>query len=92
MLYRAALAFALVVLAAAPPPARAETAEERLACTADAQTLCADEIPDRERVYLCLVKRVNELTPACRRIISAAIAAPPPAASAQPPAKPRKQQ
>jgi len=90
MLHRAVLAFAVAVLAAASSPAAAETAEERLACTADAQTLCADEIPDgRERVYLCLVKRVHELSPACKRIISASIAATPPAASATP-ARPRK--
>lgn len=91
MLHRAVAAFALVVMAAAASaPAAAETAEERLACTADAQTLCADDIPDgREKVYQCLVKRVNELSPPCRRIIAASIATPPPAASATP-ARPRK--
>ena len=89
MLYRAVLAFAVIVPALATP-AVAETAEERLACTADAQTLCTDEIPDRERVYLCLVKRVNDLSPACRRIISASIA-PPPAATATGPSKKKPQ-
>jgi hypothetical protein len=73
MLFRAALALALLVLAAAMP-ALAETLEERLACTSDAQTLCADEIPDRERVYACLVKKVNDLSPVCKSIISASIA------------------
>jgi hypothetical protein len=72
MLYRAALAFALLVPAAAPP-ALAETQEERLACTNDANNLCADEIPDREKVYQCLVKKVNELSPACKRIIVGSI-------------------
>jgi hypothetical protein len=79
MLYRAALMFALLVPAAALP-ALAETAEERLACTADAQILCADEIPDRDRVYSCLVKKVNDLSPACKRIISASIVPAPVAA------------
>jgi hypothetical protein len=73
MLYRAALSLALVVPAAAMP-ALAETVEERLACTPDAQTLCADEIPDGERVYTCLVKKVNDLSPACKSIIGASIA------------------
>jgi hypothetical protein len=73
MLYRAALVLALLVPAAATP-GLAETPEERLACTADAQILCADEIPDRERVYSCLVKKVNDLSPACKRIISASVA------------------
>lgn len=73
MFYRAALAFALLVPAAALP-ALAETQEERMACTNDAQNLCADEIPDREKVYSCLVKRVNDLSPACKRIIVGSLA------------------
>jgi hypothetical protein len=83
MLYRAALVFALLVPAAILP-ALAETAEERLACTADAQFLCADEIPDREAVYYCLVKRVNELSPACKKIISASITPAPQAKDTDP--------
>ncbi|MBO0752245.1 MAG: hypothetical protein J2P53_09045 [Bradyrhizobiaceae bacterium] len=86
MLYRATLVFALLA-PAATSPAFAETAEERLACTNDAQTLCADEIPDRERVYLCLVKKVNDLSPPCKRIIGASIA--PTAAVPPPPPAPR---
>jgi hypothetical protein len=72
MLYRVALAFAILV-PATTLPVLAETAEERLACTPDAQILCADEIPDRDKVYSCLLKKVNDLSPACKRIISAAI-------------------
>ena len=72
MLYRVVLAFA--ILASATLRAPAETTEERLACTPDAQSLCADEIPDRERVYECLVRRVNQLSPACRKIISPSVA------------------
>ncbi len=73
MLYRAAFAFD-ILLSATNLAAPAESMEERMACTPDAQTLCADEIPDRERVYSCLVRRVNELSPACKKIISASIA------------------
>jgi hypothetical protein len=72
MLYRAALAFALLV-PAATLPAIAETQEERMACTNDAQNLCADDIPDREKVYSCLVRKVNDLSPACKRIILSSI-------------------
>jgi hypothetical protein len=68
MLYRTALAFALLV-PTCTLPALAETQEERIACTNDANNLCADEIPDREKVYQCLVKKVNELSPACKKII-----------------------
>jgi hypothetical protein len=73
MLYRAALAFAVLISATPLRATAAETAEERMACTPDAQTLCADEIPDREKVYSCLVKKVNDLSPACKKIISASI-------------------
>jgi hypothetical protein len=72
MLYRVVLAFAILA-SAATLRAPAETIEERLACTPDAQILCADEIPDRDRVYECLVRRVNQLSPACKKIISASI-------------------
>ena len=73
MIYRFALAFAILA-SATTVSAFAETAEERKACTPDAQNLCPDEIPDRERVYECLVRNVNHLSPACKKIISASIA------------------
>lgn len=82
MLYRVVLAFAILA-SATTLRAPAETAEERLACTPDAQSLCIDEIPDREAVYACLVRKVNQLSPACRRIISASIP-PSPAPSSAP--------
>jgi hypothetical protein len=72
MLYRAALALALLI-PAATAPALAETPEERQACTNDANNLCPDEIPDREKVYNCLVKKVNELSPLCKNIIIGSI-------------------
>jgi hypothetical protein len=72
MLYRVVLAIAILV-PATTLRAPAETVEERLACTPDAQILCADEIPDRDRVYECLVRRVNQLSPACRKVINASI-------------------
>jgi hypothetical protein len=79
MFYRVVLAFAIVA-SATTMRAPAETLEERQACTPDAQSLCFDEIPDRERVYECLVRKVSQLSPACKKIISSSIA----------PAKPQK--
>ena len=73
MFYRVVLALAIVA-SATTLRAPAETLEERQACTPDAQTLCADEIPDRERVYGCLVRKVNQLSPACKKVISTSIA------------------
>jgi hypothetical protein len=79
MFYRVMLALAILA-STTTLRAPAETFEERQACTPDAQSLCIDEIPDRERVYECLVRKVNQLSPGCKKIISASIA----------PAKPQK--
>jgi hypothetical protein len=72
MFHRTVLAFAILA-SATTFNAFAETPEERQACTNDAQTHCADEIPDRERVYGCLVRKVNQLSPPCKKIISSTI-------------------
>jgi hypothetical protein len=74
MFHRTVLAFAILA-SATTFSAFAETAEERQACTNDAQTHCADEIPDREKVYGCLVKKVNQLSPPCKKIINSSIQA-----------------
>ena len=46
-----------------------------LACreTNDAQVHCADQIPDRDQVYACLVRKVSTLSAPCRSIITASI-------------------
>ena len=73
MFHRTVLAFAILA-SATTFSAFAETAEERQACTNDATTHCADEIPDRARVYMCLVKKVSLLSAPCKRIINASVA------------------
>jgi hypothetical protein len=62
-----------VIAMTASSPALAETDAERQACTNDAQTHCADQIPDRDQVYACLVRKVSTLSAPCKRIISLAI-------------------
>jgi hypothetical protein len=76
MFHRTALAFAILA-SASTFSAFAETTEERMACTPDAQNLCADEIPDRDKVYGCLVRKVNQLSPACKKIIGASVTSSP---------------
>jgi len=76
MFKRTLLAAALFACALPYYALAAETEAERQACTADAQTHCADEIPDRERVYACLVQKVAQLSPPCKKIISESIAPP----------------
>ena len=84
MLIRTATAIAFV--ATAMPCYAAETQAERRACTNDATIHCADEIPDRERVYQCLIQNVAVLSPACKKIISDSIApAPAPAPASRRP-------
>lgn len=71
--------FTIALLASALPCyALAETDAERQACFNDAQMHCADEIPDRERVYACLVQKVAQLSPPCKKIITDSLAAFPP--------------
>ncbi len=49
-----------------PVAARAYTADEQQACSADAFRLCSAEIPDVERVTICMVRNKSRLSPACR--------------------------
>jgi hypothetical protein len=66
-----AVAFALISFAAA----FAETPEERQACTDDAFRVCQQAIPDRDRVFACLVANHTALSPLCRRALEPYVAA-----------------
>ena len=74
MIQRIVLVVALLACAL-PPCASAETAAERRACANDAQTHCPDDIPDREKVYACLVQKVSKLSPACKKVINDSVKA-----------------
>jgi hypothetical protein len=56
-----------IVLAASMPPtaSRAYTPEEQQACQDDAFRLCGPDIPDVDRVKVCMVRRKAELSPGC---------------------------
>lgn len=43
-----------------------QTAEQRWACTHDAFQFCSSEIPDVERITVCMIKNVKKLSPLCR--------------------------
>jgi hypothetical protein len=49
-----------------PEAARAYTDEEQQACSGDAFRLCSAEIPDVERVTVCMVRNKSRLSPGCR--------------------------
>jgi len=59
------LATALSVLAM-PTAGRAYTPEEQQACSDDAFLLCSAEIPDVDRVTVCMVRNKSQLSPGCR--------------------------
>lgn len=52
------------------PVALAQTDEERQACVNDALQLCQDAIPDRERVFGCLMSHKDVLSPACHEVMA----------------------
>jgi len=74
MFQRTVLAFAILASATTFTPA-AENQEARKACADDANTHCPDEVPDREKVYACLVQKVAQISVPCRKIINESIAA-----------------
>jgi hypothetical protein len=75
--------------------AAAQSQDEQQACTNDAFQFCQMYIPDRDRVFHCLVDNRNNLSAACHNVM-AAYAPPDPApgratkAKKQPPVTPVK--
>jgi hypothetical protein len=49
-----------------PSTGQAYTAEEQQACSNDAFRLCSAEIPDVDRVTVCMVRNKSQLSPGCR--------------------------
>ncbi len=63
------IALAIVLALGAGTVALAETAEEQQACTNDAFALCQNYIPDRNRVFTCLVENRNQLSVPCHTVM-----------------------
>ena len=49
-----------------PSTGQAYTAEEQQACSNDAFRLCSAEIPDVDRVTVCMIRNKSQLSPQCR--------------------------
>jgi len=49
-----------------PSLGHAYTAEEQQACSDDAFRLCSAEIPDVDRVTVCMIRNKAQLSPGCR--------------------------
>ncbi len=44
----------------------AHTAEQEQMCASDAMRLCSSEIPDVDRVTVCMIRNKSQLSPGCR--------------------------
>jgi hypothetical protein len=65
-----ALALALFCLALLPVTAKAVDDEEgRRACMNDAFTVCAQFIPDRDRIASCLISNRERISTPCRTLL-----------------------
>jgi hypothetical protein len=80
------IALATVLAVGAGTVALAETAEEQQACTNDAFALCQNYIPDRNRVFSCLVENRNQLSVPCHTVMLQYLPAEPVVALKKPPA------
>ena len=49
---------------------RAETEQDREACTPEVHRLCGQFIPDREAIIQCLKHNMKNLNAACRKVMS----------------------
>lgn len=64
-----------------PTAGHAYTADEQLACSSDAFRLCSAEIPDVDRVTVCMVRNMSQLSPGCRVFFRSSEPEPGPAAT-----------
>jgi hypothetical protein len=79
---------AVVLALGASTVALAETAEEQQACTNDAFQFCQNFIPDRNRVFSCLVSNRDQLSVACHTVMAPYLPAEPVAVMKKQPAPP----
>ena len=56
----------LTLVTASQALAQSDESERRQACTGDAFKFCAGDIPDREKIRLCLTDNRDKLSPDCR--------------------------
>jgi hypothetical protein len=75
------------VLLAGAASSFAETPEQRQACTDAAFQFCQQYIPDRERVFACLIQNKDAVSPLCREALAPYLPpepAPPPKQASKP--------
>jgi hypothetical protein len=65
-----AAVLALCALGAWSLAARAETPEDRAACIDDVHAHCGEFIPDRDKIVVCLKRKLRVISPACRTVMT----------------------
>jgi hypothetical protein len=83
---RKQIALAIVLALGAGTVALAATPEEEQACTNDAFQFCQNFIPDRNRVFSCLVDNRRQISAACHTVMAPYFPAEPVVALKKPPA------
>jgi hypothetical protein len=63
------MAAMLVVFQTQATLAHSGTADEQSACTPDVLSLCFWDIPNEDKIVACLNKKIDRLSPACRKVI-----------------------
>ena len=58
-----------IVVASYVTPSAAATPEERVACTPDVVRLCSSDIPNVERIVVCMKRERTKLSPACAAVV-----------------------
>ena len=63
---------AAILVAATAGASQAQVSDEvaRQACEPDVMRLCADSIPDRQRIAQCLRTNVQQISPNCRAVLN----------------------
>jgi hypothetical protein len=79
---RKQIGLAVVLALGAGTAAQATTPEEEQACTNDAFQFCQAYIPDRERVFNCLVTNRQQISVACHTVLTPYLPAEPVVAAA----------
>jgi hypothetical protein len=64
------LAVTLAVASASGAWAHSGTADEQSACTPDVLSLCFWDIPNEDKIVACLNKKIDRLSPECRKVIA----------------------
>ena len=58
-----------ILVASYVTPSAAATVEERSACTPDVLRLCSSDIPNVERIVVCMKRERTKLSPACAAVV-----------------------